>query len=62
MNYRSLILPKLNWNKQVSSDTYGELVVQPLEPGFGTTLGNAIRRVLLAATEGSAVTSVLLKG
>jgi DNA-directed RNA polymerase subunit alpha len=62
MNYRPLILPKLNWNRQVSSDTHGELIVQPLEPGFGITLGNALRRVLLSSVEGSAVTSVVIKG
>jgi DNA-directed RNA polymerase subunit alpha len=62
MNYKPLILPKLSWNKQVSSDTTGELIVQPLEPGFGITLGNALRRVLLSAVEGAAVTSVIIKG
>ncbi|KKQ48477.1 MAG: DNA-directed RNA polymerase subunit alpha [candidate division TM6 bacterium GW2011_GWF2_38_10] len=62
MNYKPLILPKLSWNKQVSSPTYGELVVQPLEPGFGITLGNALRRVVLSSIEGSAVTSVIIKG
>jgi len=62
MNYRPLILPKLSWEKKLSSSTYGELVVQPLEPGFGTTLGNALRRVMLSSVEGSAVTSVIIKG
>lgn len=62
MNYRPLILPKLNWNRQVSSATHGELVVQPLEPGFGITFGNSLRRVLLSSVEGSAVTSVVIKG
>lgn len=62
MNYKPLTLPSLSWNKKVSSDTYGELIVQPLEPGFGITLGNALRRVVLASVEGSAVTSVVIKG
>lgn len=62
MNYKPLILPKLRWNKEKSSPTYGELVVQPLEPGFGITLGNALRRVMLSSIEGSAVTSVVIKG
>ncbi len=62
MNYRSLTLPKIAWNKDLSSDTVGELVIQPLEPGFGITLGNALRRVALAATEGTAVTAVIIKG
>lgn len=60
--YRPLIIPKLSWTKKVLTDSYGELVAQPLETGFGTTLGNAIRRVLLGGVEGSAVTSVIIKG
>jgi DNA-directed RNA polymerase subunit alpha len=62
MNYKPLILPKLSWNKQVSSPTYGELVVQPLEPGYGITFGNALRRIMLSSIEGSAVTSIIIKG
>ncbi len=62
MNYRPLILPKLSWDKKASSDTTGELIVQPLEQGFGITLGNALRRVILSSVEGSAVTSVVIKG
>jgi len=61
MNYKPLTLPSLNWNKKVSSESYGELVVGPLEPGFGITLGNALRRVILSSVEGSAVTSVIIK-
>lgn len=60
--YRPLTIPKLNWNKKELSPTYGELVAQPLEPGFGITLGNALRRILYAGVEGSAVTSVIIKG
>lgn len=62
MNYKPLTLPKLSWDKKVSSDTHGELVVQPLESGFGITLGNGLRRVILSSVEGSAVTSVIVKG
>ncbi len=60
--YKPLTIPKLKWNKKELSNTFGELVAQPLEPGFGTTLGNAIRRVLLGGVEGSAITSVIIKG
>ena len=60
--YQPLIIPKLNWEKKSISETYGELIVQPLESGFGTTLGNALRRALLGAVEGSAVTSIIIKG
>ncbi|MBN1549714.1 DNA-directed RNA polymerase subunit alpha [Candidatus Babeliales bacterium] len=62
LEYKPLTLPKLQWTKKTISDTYGELVAQPLEPGFGMTLGSALRRVLLGAVEGSAVTSVVIKG
>ena len=41
---------------------YGEFVVEPLERGYGTTLGNALRRVLLSSLPGSAVTSVRIEG
>ena len=60
--YKPLIIPKLAWDKKTLTSTYGELVAQPLEPGFGITLGNAIRRVLLGAVEGSAITAVIIEG
>jgi len=60
--YKPLTVPKLSWNKKELSDTYGELIAQPLEPGFGITLGNALRRILLGGVEGAAVTSVIIKG
>ncbi len=60
--YKVLTIPRLSWQKESLTENYGELVAQPLEPGFGTTLGNALRRTLLGAVEGSAVTSVIIKG
>jgi DNA-directed RNA polymerase subunit alpha len=60
--YKPLTIPELTWNEKLSSPTFGELVVQPLEPGFGITLGNALRRSILSSVEGSAVTSVIIKG
>lgn len=45
-----------------SSDKYGRFLAQPLEKGFGTTLGNAMRRVLLQYLPGAAVTSVQIEG
>src|SRR3990172_7304923 len=60
MNYKPLILPKISWDTKVSSSSYGELIIQPLEPGFGITLGNALRRVMLSSIEGSAVSSVII--
>lgn len=44
------------------SENYGRYRVEPLEPGFATTLGNALRRVLLAALPGAAVTSIRING
>lgn len=44
------------------SDTYGKFVVEPLDRGFGVTLGNALRRVLLSSIPGAAVTSVKIEG
>ena len=41
---------------------FGEFVIEPLEPGYGHTVGNALRRVLLASISGSAVTSVKISG
>src|ERR1700687_2560715 len=41
-----------------STDTYARIVAEPLQSGFGTTLGNALRRVLLSSLPGAAVTSV----
>ncbi|MBT4855777.1 DNA-directed RNA polymerase subunit alpha [bacterium] len=60
--YKPLTIPRITWDRDSLSDTYGKLVAQPLEPGFGITMGNSLRRVLLAAVEGSAVTSVIIKG
>lgn len=59
--YKELILPKLSWQEN-GSDAYGELVVEPLESGYGVTFGNALRRTLLSSIEGSAVTSVVIQG
>jgi DNA-directed RNA polymerase subunit alpha len=42
----------------VSSDKYGRFFIEPFERGFGTTIGNSLRRILLSSLEGSAVTSI----
>ncbi len=60
--YQPLTIPRLSWDKESLRPTYAEIVAQPLEPGFGITLGNALRRVLLGGIEGSAVTSVIIDG
>lgn len=60
--YKILTIPNLKWTKKELTDSFGEIVAEPLETGFGITLGNALRRTLLAAVEGSAVTSVIIEG
>ncbi len=62
MEYQPLTIPKIEWNKKLSTSNFGELIAQPFEPGYGITLGNALRRVMLASIEGPAVTSVIIKG
>ncbi len=54
--------PKTKIEYAELSETYGKFIVEPLERGFGVTLGNALRRVLLAAIPGAAVTSVKIEG
>lgn len=51
-------------NTTTSSDgsSYGKFAIEPLEKGFGTTIGNSLRRVLLSSLEGAAVTSVRIEG
>ena len=50
-------------NKYIDEDgCYGKFVVEPLERGYGTTLGNALRRILLSSLPGAAVTSVKIDG
>ncbi len=59
-SYQPLIEPKLTWHKK--EEQLGEFSIQPLESGFGLTLGNALRRVMLSFIEGSAVTSLIIEG
>lgn len=62
-NWRDLIKPKqLQVEKETLSDTYGKFYAEPFERGFGITLGNSIRRILLSSLQGAAVTSVKIKG
>src|ERR1700751_4253959 len=45
-----------------TGNNYGKFEIEPLEPGMGTTVGNSIRRVLLSALPGAAITSVSIDG
>jgi DNA-directed RNA polymerase subunit alpha len=62
-NWRELIKPKrLEADYKGRPGTYGKFECEPLERGFGITLGNALRRVLLSSLQGSAITSVKIDG
>jgi DNA-directed RNA polymerase subunit alpha len=62
-NWRDLIKPKgLTVDGDDSSTTYGKFVAEPLERGFGITLGNSLRRVLLSSLQGAAITSIKIEG
>jgi DNA-directed RNA polymerase subunit alpha len=62
-NWRDLIKPKqLQVEKESLSDTYGKFYAEPFERGFGTTLGNSLRRILLSSLQGAAITAVRIKG
>lgn len=54
--------PKIECAEINDEKTYGRFVVEPLERGYGTTLGNALRRVLLSSLPGAAITSVRIEG
>ncbi len=56
----NMVLPKIEVD--ASSVNYGRFVVSPLESGYGITLGNALRRVLLSSLPGAAVTSIRISG
>ncbi|GAB4408644.1 MAG: DNA-directed RNA polymerase subunit alpha [Thermodesulfovibrionales bacterium] len=53
---------KIRFDEETLTDTYGKLIAEPLERGYGTTIGNALRRVLLSSLEGAAVTAVKIRG
>jgi DNA-directed RNA polymerase subunit alpha len=62
-NWRDLIKPKaMDVDKESLTVGYGKFIARPLERGFGITLGNALRRVLLSSLQGAAVTAVKIDG
>src|SRR3982751_2137580 len=63
IRWRGLELPsRVVRDQAVSTDTYGKFTADPFERGFGTTVGNSLRRILLSSLEGAAVTHAKLKG
>ena len=62
-NWRELIRPKmLEVDRETLTPTYGRFSCEPLERGFGTTLGNGLRRVLLSSLQGAAICAVKIEG
>src|SRR5262245_16154840 len=62
-NWRDLITPKrLEVDEKNLTPTYGKFIGEPFERGYGTTIGNAVRRVLLSSLQGAAIVAVRVKG
>lgn len=62
-NWRDLIRPKkIQVENESLTNTYAKFYAEPFERGFGTTLGNSLRRVLISSLQGAAITSVRIKG
>jgi DNA-directed RNA polymerase subunit alpha len=62
MKWKNLTMPKQVTPDPNNTENYGKFVIEPLERGFGITLGNALRRVLLSSLQGAAVSSVRIEG
>lgn len=62
-NWRELIMPeRVEVDKDNLTDNFGKFVIQPLERGYATTIGNSLRRLLLSSIQGAAITSVKIEG
>lgn len=62
MKWKNLEIPKVLVADSNNNERYGKFTFEPLERGFGVTLGNALRRVLLSSLQGAAITSVRIDG
>src|SRR3954470_18238704 len=63
IRWRGLELPsRVGSDRETLTDTYGKFIAEPFERGFGVTVGNSLRRILLSSLEGSAVTRVKIQG
>jgi DNA-directed RNA polymerase subunit alpha len=60
-NWRELIRPRM-LELEERTDTYGKFTCEPLERGFGITLGNSLRRILLSSLQGAAITAIKIEG
>ena len=57
-----IVVPDPSVTVEVDEPEYGKFTIEPLEPGYGVTLGNPMRRVLYNGLEGTAITSVKIEG
>jgi DNA-directed RNA polymerase subunit alpha len=63
MDFKPLKMPReLLADKDTQTDSYGRFVAEPFERGFGTTIGNSLRRILLSSVQGAAVTAIRIEG
>ncbi len=63
MAFNELVLPKnIQLDEKTASDRYGKFTAEPYESGYGHTVGNSLRRILLSGMEGAAVTAVRITG
>ena len=63
ITWRGLELPtRVERDREIEDANYGRFYIEPFERGFGTTIGNSLRRILLSSLEGSAVTSIKIRG
>ena len=63
IRWRGLELPsQVRCEAETLSGTYGKFVAEPFERGFGVTIGNSLRRILLSSLEGSAITQIRIQG
>ena len=63
ITWRGLELPtRIERDREVSTNNYGLFIIEPFERGFGTTIGNSLRRILLSSLQGAAVTSIKISG
>lgn len=63
MKLKSVVMPgRVRYEPDELGDRYGKFIAEPLERGFGTTLGNSLRRVLLSSIQGAAVKAVRING
>src|SRR5512145_888352 len=63
MNFKSMIKPRhLQIDAELLTPTFGSFVAEPFERGFGVTVGNSLRRILLSSIPGAAVISIRIEG